>query len=195
MSEQQKDGIVSAMQKLLDAVEGKHVPSEPQPTDVWHKGCAMHLMDHHNPHVLMRVDMIEYRGRKLSVVLDAGFAFAYIDTVLHRQVYENRAHTLWDRLIKCVDATVDVMVKAAAEFKPGMTVRITSQDPTWQRATCSEPMPGMTAKVVAMSSILRSYAANEGRVTLEFDETMLGYEPSDKGPITVTYEPQRLEAV
>lgn len=173
-------------------------PVEGPQVNKWTRGIAMHLLAElleHPRECLYNALQLEYRGRKLAIVEDDGLVYAYIDTTMYRMVYPSRADTLPDRLIDQVDNVVNEMVTAASKFEPGTVVRITSRDPTWQRATCAEPKPGMTAKVVAMDSFMRSYASNEGRVALEFDETMLGYERSDKGPITVTYEPHRLEAV
>lgn len=160
------------------------------------RGIAMHLfhLDLHPVHNLMHAEMAEYRGRKLAIVEDAGIVSSYIDETLHRQVYPSRAHTLPERLIKCVDATVDLMIQKADDFKPGMTVRIVERDPSWQRATCAEPMPGMTAKVVAPTWI-KDHPANEGMVQVEFDEVMLGYERSDDGPINCALDPNRIEVV
>lgn len=166
-------------------------------TPTFKRGIAMHLfhLDLHPVHNLMHAQMAEHRGRKLVIVEDAGVVSSYIDETLHRQVYPSRADTLPDRLVKCVDAQVDVMINLAAQFEPGMTVRITERDPGWQKSTCAEPMPGMTAKVIPMDSFMASYPANEGLVCLSIDEVMLGYEPSDKGDITFSYSPHRLEIV
>lgn len=166
---------------------------------VWTRGIANWLITtqviHTTACLVGRGKIAEYRGRKLAIIQDANMIHGWVDNQLVRSLWPTLVAELADILVLDVDTTVDAMIDLAAEFKPGMTVRIISQDPTWQRATCAEPMPGMTAKVVAMNSFLRNYAGNEGRVCLEFDETMLGYEPSDDGPITVTYEPQRLEIV
>lgn len=78
-------------------------------------------------------------------------------------------------------------------FAIGTKVRIAKRDPDWVYGGCAEPMPGMNAVVVKKHDFWE-HPLNEGKIALEFDPRVLGYEDDgDNDPVTVFFKPKYLE--
>lgn len=67
--------------------------------------------------------------------------------------------------------------------EPGDNVMIVKDDPNWRYSGCARPKIGMRGVIVPIDPM---YAAETvGKVGVAFKETVLGYEESDKGDITL----------
>lgn len=75
----------------------------------------------------------------------------------------------------------------------GTKVRVAQRDPDWTYAGCAEPMPGMKGVVVKKHAFWE-HPLNAGKIALEFDPRVLGYEDDgDNDPVTIFFKPEYLE--
>jgi len=78
------------------------------------------------------------------------------------------------------------------KFKPKQKVVVAHQDPNWSYGGCSQEEIGAKGKVVAFNPKWHDFL-NLGKVAVSFKEKELGYEPSDRGDITIFLWPSQLE--